>query len=379
MSKFIIPIGLFLLLSFGCSRDETYSGLIDYEDLQSIDVQLEREIEESSEYMPGALGDLVIFSDKTMLVADWGKMTIEQFNAEGKYIATVAKEGRGPGELREFFSLRKGVNDTLIVRYVGMSQQIDFFSRGEDHVYRHSKSWIPETFRERTLLTIAPRSETEYYARESWNNHQLRSIIADRAEFGWVPITIVDPYENVLVDSLHLLKKPTPAAKMSDGGALTILGWPPYQFSDHFKVMNNSRYVIARSDSSALYIYTQEHELERKIPIHVKDRVVEKSDLDFLFELRGATDDVRRGLEDRIPNVKPPFLNVWVSENYFWLHVDIKEEGSQIVLFTMEGEPAGTFYLSIHDEIHFVNGRQIYTIQKDPVEGHSIRIYRVGV
>lgn len=379
MSKFIILIGLFLLLSFGCSRDERVPVLIDYEDLNLIDIQMEREIGESSEYVPGALGDLVVFSDKTMLVADWGKMTIEQFNAEGKHIATVAKEGRGPGELREFFSLRKGVNDTLIVRYTGMSQQIDFFGRGEDHMYRHSKSWLPETFRERTLLTIAPRSETEYYARESWNNQQLRSIIADRAEFGWVPVTIVDPYENVLVDSLHLLKKPTPAARMSDGGALTILGWPPYQYSDQFRVMKNNRYVLARADSSALYIYTDNHEFKRKISLHVKDRVVEKSDLDFLFELRGATDDVRRGLEDRIPDVKPPFLNVWVSENYFWLHVDTKKEGSQIVLYTMEGEPVGRFYLSIHNEIHFVNDRQIYTIHKDPVEGHSIRIYRVGL
>ena len=377
MNKFNILIGLFFLLLFGCSRDTKFSGLIDYGELNLIDIQIEMEIAQSSEYVPGNLGYLMVFSDMTMLVADWGKMTIEQFSAEGKHMATIAKEGRGPGELGEIFSLHKGVNDTLKVRYLGMSQQIDFFSRGEDPIYRLSKSWIPERVKERRMLTIAPRSETEYYARESWSNHQLRSKIASGAEYGWVPVTIVDTYENVLVDSLYTLKTPIPVARMSSGGAMTILGWPPYQYSDQFRVMDNNRYVIARPDSSALLIYTQKHEFERKISLHVEERIVEKTDTDFLFNLGGVSDEVRRELEARIPEFKPIFINIWVSENYFWLHVDTTEEGKQVVVFTMEGEIMGTLFLSKHDEIQFANDKQIYTIHKDPDEGHTIRSYQV--
>lgn len=379
MNKCIFATGLFFLLLYGCSGNADFSQLIDYADLNMIDIHLDMEIGESSEYVPGELGDLVVSSDMSMLVADWGKMTIEQFNAEGQHMATIAKEGRGPGELQELFTLRKGVNDTLVVRYLGMSQQIDFFRRGEDHVYRYIKSQVPERFRERTMVTIAPRSETEFYACGSWSNHQLRSKIADGKEYGWVPVSIVDSYENVLVDSLHMLKTPTPVARMSDGGSLTILGWPPYQYSDQFRVMKNNRYVIARSDSSALFIYTRKHEFERKIPLQVKDRPVERKDVDFLFELRSGSADGRRELEDRIPAIKPVFLNIWVSQSFFWLHVDTHEEGKQVVMFSMEGEPLGTFYLSIYDEIHYVNDEQVYTIHKDPVEGHSIRTYQVNL
>ncbi|MGF1671059.1 MAG: hypothetical protein ACFCU6_11480, partial [Balneolaceae bacterium] len=322
--KVLLHSGFLILLLTGCHGNLEYDEKIDYGSLNLIDIQIAMEIGESSEYLPGELGDLVVFSDKTMLVADWRKMTIEQFSADGEHMATIAREGRGPGELLEFFMLHEGVNDTLIVRYLGMSQQIDLFTRGENQIYRHIKSWIPERFRDRMMITIAPRSETEYYARESWNNHQVRSMIADGAEYGWVPVAIVDAYENVLVDSLHMLKTPTSVARMSDGGALTILGWPPYQASDQFRVMKNNRYVIARSDSSALFIYNSKHELERSIPLKVKDRPIKKADLDFLFELRSVSEDVRRELETRVPDVKPVFLNLWVSEEYFWLHVDTK-------------------------------------------------------
>ncbi len=99
--------------------------------------------------------------------------------------------------------------------------------------------------------------------------------------------------------------------------------------------------------------------------------------MDFLFKLGGVSDEVRRELEPRIPDFKPTFINIWVSENYFWLHVDTTEEGKQVVVFTMEGEIMGTFYLSMHDEIQFVNDKQVYTIHKDPDEGHTIRSYQV--
>jgi hypothetical protein len=241
MNKTLVILA-FILLSYSCRGNAEFSEMIDYGDLNLIDMTIDMEVGESAEYLPGELGDLVVFTDNTMLVADWGKTTIEQFSADGEHMATIAKEGKGPGELQEFFMLREGVNDTLIVRYLGLSQQIDFFSRGEDHIYRYIKSWVPERFKERTMTTIASRSETEYYAREYWNNHQVRSMIGDRTEYGWVPVAIVDAHENVLVDSLHMLKTPTSVARMSEGGAITILGWPPYQFSDQFRVMENNRY-----------------------------------------------------------------------------------------------------------------------------------------
>jgi hypothetical protein len=373
----ILTVFGFIISLCGCHSNVEDSDNIDYGELSVLDIAIELEIGESAEYVPGELFDLTVFSDNAIMVADWGNMTIEQFNAEGGHIATIANEGSGPGDLPDFFSLVRGANDTLIVHYYGMSQQIDFFSREEDHVYRYIKTWVPDSFMERTMISIAPRSATEYYARESWNNQQVRSMVADRTEYGWVPVTIVNAYQNVLVDSLHLLKRPTSVARISEGGALTILGWPPYQSSDQLRGMDNNRYVIARPDSSVLTIYTHDHEIEKRIPLYVKERPIVEADLDFLFESRNVSDDVRRKLEARVPDEKPVFLNIWVSENYFWLHVDINEDGKKMVILTMEGEPLGTFYLPLYDDIRYVKGNRLYTLHKNPESGHTIRVYKL--
>lgn len=366
-----------MLLISSCQNDSEYYKMINYEELNLINVSIGMEIGEEDEFIFGDLIDLTVLPDGEILVADWGNITVEQFNADGKHMATIAREGRGPGELLDYFTLEKGHNDTLLVRYLDMSQQIDFFSQGDDGIYKYIQSWVPEKLKVRTMITLGSRSETEYYAREYWNNHQVRSMIVDRREYGYLPVTIVDVFENVLVDSLHMLKTSITVAKMSQGGALTILGRPPYQFSDQFSVMKNGGYVIASPDSSALFIYNSVHELEKRILLNVMQRPIKRTDLDFWFELSNTSEYDRRELEPHVPDMKPVFLNIWAIDNYFWLYVDKNAKGKKFVVLNMQGDPIGSFYLSVYDQIQHIRNNKIYTLYKNPDLGHTIRIYEI--
>lgn len=100
---------------------------------------------------------------------------------------------------------------------------------------------------------------------------------------------------------------------------------------------------------------------------------------DIEYHLKDVGRDVRQELEPRVHDEKPPYLNLWVSEDYIWLHTDTSEAGKEMVLLDFEGNPAGKFLLSEFDEIKHVKGKQIYTLHKNPEVGDSIRIYEVEV
>lgn len=376
--KTFTTVVLLLYLISGCQNNP--DDLIDYDKLRKLEVDKVLEFGESEGYVPGELGDLVLVSDNTILVSDWGTTTIEQFSTGGEHVGTVATEGRGPGELPSFFMLNKGTNDTLLVVHGGMSRRVDYFTRGGDGIYRYVRTHIRENLKDRFATIIGPSPDTAYYAKTRGNSGNRQQWFADHPEYYWSPIILLDnSFDHILKDSLHLLKKTVPLIELSEGGAMTYLGIPPYQSLDLFRLMDSGRYLIARSDSSALYVYNRDHSLNRKIPLRVRERPVEQADLDYQFELRNTDSEVRSKMESRIPGTKPPFHNVWVSENHIWLHTDTRKEGKQIVALSLEGAPVGVFYLSAYDDIRYFRGERIYVLHKNPKAGHSIRIYQIDL
>lgn len=294
MYKTFILAGSIIHLISGCQSKTDNGKLIDYDKLNKVEIKLAIEIGESKEYVLGELGDLILASDRTMLVSDWGKTTIEQFSAEGEHLRRIAKDGRGPGELPSFFLLYKGRNDTLIVWHGGMSYRVDYFSKGTDNIYRFVKSGVRKNFKNRFVTIIGVRSDTGYYAKTRWKYNVLQKRIDNHPDFYWSPIVIVDDFDNILQDSLQMLKTPTPLVEQFATGEMMYLGVPPYQYQDHFRLMEDGRYIIARPDSSALYIYNRDHKLDQQIPLQVKERPVENVDLDYMFELINADHEVRK-------------------------------------------------------------------------------------
>lgn len=358
----------------GCRNRSEEADLINYEILDEIGTELITEVGESEEYFPGQLRDLILMPDGTMLVSDWGKTTIEQFNAEGEYQGTVAEEGGGPGELSSFFLLHKGANDALIVRHRGMNNQMDVFQRETaDGLYKHERSAIIKQGGDRHVTFIHPISGEEYLVRASVNIpfFQLQKQMPD---YTFTPVALTDEFETILRDSLHILKTPRPVTDLTNN-AINVIGMPPYQYSDHLRLMNDGRYLIARPDSSALYIYNYSHQQEEVLHLNVKSRAITSSDLDYHLGEREHSQRVR--LEERVGDVKPPFLNIWMSQDHFLLHTDSREEGKEMVILTKTGSPVGKFYLSEFDEIRYFRNNRVYTLYKDSENGHAIRIYEV--
>lgn len=368
-----------LIFLCGC-RYKPNDKLVDYNQLDQLNLKLTLEIGSIEESTLGSLGSLLLVSDGKMLVSDLGKNTIEQYDATGEHMGTIASKGGGPGELPSTFFMHKGNNDTLIVWHGDGSRRVDFFSKNENDMYRFVRSSSRNSLKDRVPTILGPHPDTTYFAKTREISDNMRQWIADHSNHYWSPVVTMDnSFNHVLQDSLHMLKKATPLVNISSGGAMRIYGIPPYQSQDIFRLIGNGRYLVGRPDSSSLYIYGRDHTLRREIPLHVTKRPVKQADLDYQFDLMSAEDSIRREMEARIPDTKPPFLNIWVSEKYIWMHTDTSQEGKQIVLMTLQGEVVGVFHISAFDEIQQVDNNHIYALHKNPESGHRIKIYKVVI
>ena len=370
---FLVLCGFLL---FGCSKNTDSIDWIDYEELKEIKIELDIQISESSDFLPGSLRDLIVFSDGSMVVSDWGSNSIEQFDSMGNHMATVAERGRGPGELSNFFLLFDGGSDTLIVRHRGMNQQIDLFTRNsENNIFTHSSSMVIEEFSDRHVTLLEKRSASEYYALAPHVTRSFNEASMEYPNYAFSPVVIADEFERVLQDSLHLLKIPNPVAKF-DQGSMFVIGMPPYQSHDRFRLLNNGSYMIAWPDSSAIHVYDKTDKLEDVINLHIKPRQVKEIEIEYY--LRDIPVEYQNDLSERIPKYKPPFLNFWVSNNHILLYTDRSDKGTEMVLLNMKGDPIGKFYLSENDELKQFTGNYLYTIQRSPT-GHTIQKYSLGI
>jgi len=376
-----IAIAVFLMVMVNSSTLLAQEGKpVKYEELPAIKAHVDKEIGEQQDYLHGRLQDLILMSDGTLLVSDLQKKTIEQFNAEGIHMGTIAREGRGPGELPVMFTLAGGGNDTLIVQH-SSSTQVDFFGPETGGIYTHKRSTKtdPGDFFHPVTIVGSHHGMDYYYA-----VRKKIEVETDLPEYKMDSIVILDGFQHIVRDSLHMLKRPNyiyaDPTKYSTNitfGGLTPVGIPPYRYQDRFRVMGNGYYLIARPDSTALFIYNRNHELVRQIPLHVEARQVQRRDLDYHF--RNESREASQRLKEHVPEFKPPFLNIWISHDYMLLHTDNSPDGKQMVALTMEGEPIGKFYLSEFDDIRYFRNNRIFTLYKDPEEGHSIRVYQVDL
>ena len=372
-------ISISIVLSICCSHATSQQTTIDYDKLKEIESNVVLDISENHNEPFGLLKDLIVMPDGSLLVSDIGKTTIEKFSSEGKYEGVIAKSGRGPGELPYMFSLEVDGYDTLIVQH-NSSTQIDLWGLDRQGNYRYERSMIrnPGSFNE-TLSFKGSYSKNRRYAVQDFTKVEL-----NLPDYRAAKVIIMDGFQHIVLGSLHTLKKPNyiyedpkkHATNITFGG-LTPVGMPPYRYEDRFIMIDKDQYMIARPDSSVLNIYSNDHKVIKKMYLNVEPRAVKESDLDLYFT--GMDKKTRKILKNYVPSFKPPFLNIWASQSDLLLHTDNTIKGKEMVVLTMEGKPEGKFYLSEYDEIRYFRENQIYTLFKDPIRGHSIRIYQVNL
>ena len=371
---YILSLILPITVLMGCESNFDDSS-IDYRSLDKLEIILVEEIGNNDEHLFGRLRDLVVMDNGTFFVSDWGSVTIQQFDKDGNYERTIADEGGGPGELSSFFLLFEGGDDTLIVRHRGMRQHIDYFTdengAGE---YSHSESISFEAPGDRFVTLLGKFSEFEFFALAPHNSNDLMEARKNQSGFSYVPIALVDRYEKIIQDSLHVLKRPTVVAEYGER-SMMVIGMPPYQMDDRFQVIDDDRYLIARPDSASITIYDKSHTIDSILNLEIKKRPVGDDEVSTFLE--NIPQDYHGIMSERIPDFKPPFLNVWATGDSIFLHMDSSSEGKELMVLTLEGEPVGRISLSEFDEIKVIKENRIYALHKDPDKAESIRIYEL--
>jgi len=379
-NSFLYSAVLLVLYFVSCQKCPKNSKLIDYTNIEEFEVRLFIEVGQNENYIPGILSELVIMSDGTMLVSDIDKITIEQFNPDGEHIATIAREGRGPGELRPNFNLFKGKNDVLIVRQRGMYQQMDFFSRKNEQVaYKYSGSNRLERSKDRYVTLIGALTDSTYLARTG-NVISSQQLLINLKHFNHIksPLVVTDQSENIIQDSLQILK--IPLSVFLPGEGVINFATPPYQFYDRAKITDDGNYLIAHpgSEISSLTLFESDHSPIKEIKLPIKPRQVKQTELNY--RLRDVkSNPMRKALLSRVDDLKPSFLDIWISEKVLALQTDINKDMQEVVFFSFTGKPKGKIHLPETVDIQHVKNDKLYTLYRDPNTGHAIRIYSIPI
>ena len=367
---YLLLLSAAILQACGSGSDNT-TPEINYASLDSLQTEVVLEIGESEDYLPGELQSLIVTSDGGMLVSDRASVSIEQFDDSGNHLATVAEEGEGPGELARFFRMKDIGNDTLLVSE--QATQRTYYAPGKDGLYSFVRASVPSELPDRTINIQGAQSDTAYYARTGLVIRDIQTAMKNETDYYKSAVVLVSPSAQILQDSLHLLKSPSSHISQSGGGFR--INSVPYRYDDHFVLLGNGKYLIARPDSSAIDFYSSDQKLEKSLKLNIAQRPV--SDADLEYELEDVDSKIRSEIEARVDEQKPPFLNVWASEHYLWLHTDTSEEGKEIVVLDYDGNAIGKFMLPEVDSIQEIKENRIYTIHRSLIKGHLIRVYEV--
>lgn len=360
-----------VFISCGSAGDS--NELINYDELPEIDISLIVEAGEGGGYFPGRISELFISSHGDLLVSDMGSNTVEQFSPDGEYLGTVAESGSGPGEVSGFFQIYNAGGDTLMVESQGGRR--DLFYPGDDGVYRYTRNMIGESGSMEGYMLNSVRSDTEFYATRRRVIRNPTQMMSNPNDYHESYIHVVDRNNKAVTDSIQRLRTPE-WHMLSIGNGFTIHE-VPFRNHDRFVPIPGEGYMVARPADSQLLFFDDQHEHQSTLTLNIAERTIGRTDLDHT--LRNASSDMRRAIEPRVYDTKPPFLNIWASEEWIWLQSDNTKDGKQMIVMDYDGNFQSRFLISEFDEVQSIRGNLIYTIHRNPDMGDSVRIYEADV
>ncbi|HBQ60375.1 MAG TPA: hypothetical protein DD671_12335, partial [Balneolaceae bacterium] len=86
---------------FGSSEERAKNSKIN--DSSNLELSLVSEIGGKDGFLFGRISNAIVSANGTVIAADWKKLSLEQFDKNGRHIGTIASNGRGPGEIQSFF------------------------------------------------------------------------------------------------------------------------------------------------------------------------------------------------------------------------------------------------------------------------------------
>lgn len=245
-----LPIVLLsTILFFSCNSPQDDPDIIDYSALDELSTELVLEIGESDDYIPDHIADIVVTSDGTILAEDLGHTTIEQFDSEGNHVGTVARAGRGPGELSNIFNLHLLDGDTLIVR--NHTGRKGYFAQTEGEKFEHFNTTVQSNHTTRTLDILSPVTADKFYGIKT-NTEARYNDLEDPQTTIKEAFVVVDESEKVLEDSAQILKRRGTFSVELEGGGFVQSSFP-FQINEQAVPLNDGNYMIARPRQQCIF------------------------------------------------------------------------------------------------------------------------------
>lgn len=366
---------LIVLTTFAACSNSSYdstSSKIDYSTLNEIPVTLDLEIIETEEYLPGELSDVIVDDDGTIIVADrQASIAIDQFDKDGNYVGRIAHEGNGPGEIQRYFSINDLKDDGFMVNV--FPDKVLFFEKNDQGVYNFVESQVQDKSMERRIIVGSKFKSGEYFANSS------RLIMApdvkkyNQEDYFFSPISVINKQGDIIVDSLFMIKRANMhMTSINNGFRINEI---PYLDSDQFEPIGDGTYIIARPDSNTITFFGEEHQVTNKIIFNVTPRPVTSEDLDFEFD--DMDPGIRSEIENRVPEYKPPYLQMWATSTHILFLVNESETGKELVLINYDGTPVGKFMIPAEDDVEYFTGKELYTVHNDLEIGDIVRRYLI--
>lgn len=375
--------GSFLILTctliLSCSGEENTAAqqesYIEIDNIPIIENEILFDLIEGEKFELGDPVELKVLPNGEFLVFDQSTIKLHHFTKHGSYIHTIAGNGRGPGEVENSASVLNVNNDTLYIQPHTFKLRRDLYVRQQGATsFSYVKSFEFKKSK-RIYMQRVPHQKNGSYS-TFMTFQELTNPSREIYERRYT--SHIDHFGNVVADSLYKLKTALPLMGKDTNGMPSFqdfVGYIPYRYQDSIIPFGDDKYLLARADSSKLYLYNNQHELVSTIGIPLKKRPITEADLDFILKER--TKEQRRRMSPYIDDYKPPFLRVWTSNQNIWLHTDDTEKGKEFLILDLKGKIVGKTYLGSHDHIWGIIDNRLYTLHRDRDELYSVRIYEV--
>src|SRR5690554_639520 len=139
MFKFV-PITILGLFLASCSENSTTDNVIDFAQIPLIEIQKEFSITESEDFLPAQITSVLVDNDGQILIGQRPENSIFQFDSLGNYRATVARPGRGPGELSQYAMPHLSGDVLMLSNNNGLMSE---FRQNENGIFEFVKDHLP--------------------------------------------------------------------------------------------------------------------------------------------------------------------------------------------------------------------------------------------
>lgn len=252
---------LVIIFSFvvivACSSEKPQKEVLDYDSIPLIELERAFNITESEDYIPAWITRMYVTDEGDILVSERMEKSIHQFDSLGNYVAQVAREGRGPGELTQ--NANAHFNGKLLV----MSNNNGMLTE-----YRPNYEGIYEYYTDHTFRL--PGVLRGIHSIDDFSVFYV-SVDSVRVPFGTIPpefttdfihLVKVDGDSLIVEEEVLSLKSHSSYVQVIDNGNAMNYSSLPYRYSEYLIPLPGKRFLVQRPLSSSIEIYDENIDLE---------------------------------------------------------------------------------------------------------------------